>query len=307
MSGIQVLLVAGTHGNEINPPWLFDHINLENNPLKELGINTIKIIGNPLARRINRRYIDRDLNRCFTSEFLNSSNSYEIEVLRAKELINQYGPNGKNRTQIIIDFHTTTAAMGSSLVLYGRRPADMALASLLQFRLGLPIYLHEGDKSQTGFMVESWPCGFVVEIGPVAQGLLDGNIILKTYNILEVFLEEIANIKNDKAHFPDKLLVYRHVKSLDFPRSANGQVSHFINLELQNKNWLPLDLREPLFSSIDGNNVYFDDENLSSFSPVFINEASYSEKNISMSLTHRESWNLEEVWKKSLFSLVNSS
>ena len=67
--------------------------------------------------------------------------------------------------------------MGTSIVIYGRRIKDFCLAALLQNKFGLPIYLHEKDKRQTGFLVEAWPCGLVIEIGPVAQNYYDSKII----------------------------------------------------------------------------------------------------------------------------------
>ena len=76
--------------------------------------------------------------------------------------------------------------MGCSLVVYGRRYPDLAIASLLQASLGLPVYLHEGDSIQKGFLVESWPCGLVIEIGPVAQGMLHSTIVTQTKLAIEV-------------------------------------------------------------------------------------------------------------------------
>ena len=67
--------------------------------------------------------------------------------------------------------------MGTCIVLYGRRLKDFCLAALLQNKFGLPIYLHEKDKAQTGFLVEAWPCCLVIEIGAVAQNLYDPKII----------------------------------------------------------------------------------------------------------------------------------
>ena len=169
MMQLQVLLVAGTHGNEINGIWLFDEWERSSFLINTYGIKTFKVIGNPEAKKAGKRYIHNDLNRSFQEESLLSNNFLNFEGGRANELVNLFGETGQNPCQIALDFHTTTASMGSCLVVYGRRDADLALASLIQNQLGLPIYLHESDKKQTGFLVESWPCGLVVEIGPIAQ------------------------------------------------------------------------------------------------------------------------------------------
>ena len=72
MSRVQVLLIAGTHGNELNASWLFDQWTEKIDLVKTSGISVFREIGNPLARKASRRYLDRDLNRCFSSELLSS-------------------------------------------------------------------------------------------------------------------------------------------------------------------------------------------------------------------------------------------
>tara|TARA_Y100001968_G_scaffold181095_1_gene165840 strand:+ start:77 stop:994 length:918 start_codon:yes stop_codon:yes gene_type:complete len=303
MSGIQVLLIAGTHGNELNAPWLFHQWNQNSKLINTHGIKVLKEIGNPVALKKCQRYLDRDLNRSFNEELLTDSSSNEYEVNRAKDLILNFGPNGQNPCQIALDFHSTTAAMGCSLVIYGRRPSDLAFAALIQHRLGIPIYLHEGDISQRGFLVESWPCGLVVEIGPVPQGLLHERIINQTRLTLEISLEEIAKVQNGNAIYPEKLIIHRHLESLDFPRDINNYPEAVIHPDLQNNDWQPLKKEQPLF--MDANSKV-----VSKFSrddclvPVFINEAAYLEKNIAISITKREVWEFKKSWEKSLKNLV---
>ncbi len=301
-SSIQVLLVAGTHGNEINAPWLFQHWNENSDFLSIKGVNVITVIGNPAALNQGRRYIDRDLNRSFSPELLTSLEVVDQDVQRAREMIDLFGENGVKPCNIAIDFHSTTAAMGTCLVVYGRRKADLALAALIQHNLGLPIYLHEGDKKQTGFLVEAWPCGLVVEIGPVPQGLLDSKIINQTRIAVEVVLDQISKVKTNKAVFPDQIFVHRHLRSLDFPRNSDGVPDAVIHPNLQGKDWRPIKEGTPLFLKFDGTAVHFDLNE--SLVPVFINEAAYSEKNIAMSLTISEKWPFSKEWERSLRKLI---
>ena len=169
MTRCDVLVVGGTHGNEINGAWLVDQWRDQQDLLDTAGLSLALEIGNPEARTANRRYVDRDLNRCFTADLLNQGGQ-EQELQRARQLLAWHGPDGTNPCRVALDLHSTTAAMGSCLVVYGRRPADLALAARVQGALGLPIYLHEADAAQTGFLVEQWPCGLVIEVGPVPQG-----------------------------------------------------------------------------------------------------------------------------------------
>ncbi|WP_269622298.1 aspartoacylase [Prochlorococcus marinus] len=306
MSDIQVLLVAGTHGNEINAAWIFDQFE-ENEKLIDFpGLDIQTVIGNPIARKNGCRYLDRDLNRSFSNDLLNNSGLNNLEIDRAQWLLSKYGPAGTKPSKIVIDFHSTTAAMGSSLVIYGRRSADLALASIIQNRLGLPIYLHEGDPSQKGFLVESWPCGLVVEIGPVPQSLLSSQIIKSTLLILLTSLKEIIKANSDQAIFPNKVVIHRHLKSLDFPRDRLGRIASFIHPKLQGRDWYPIKGGHPLFVDLLGKITYLD---LESFSgeviPLFINEAAYAEKGIAMSLTKREVLDLRKEDFKQLIELFN--
>jgi len=300
---LQVLLVAGTHGNEINGTWLFEEWNKSPFLINTHGVKTFKVIGNPAAKKAGKRYIDNDLNRSFQEESILSLNSSNLEGKRAIELVDLYGESGHNPCQIALDFHTTTASMGSCLVVYGRRDADLALASLIQNQLGLPIYLHESDQKQTGFLVESWPCGLVVEIGPIGQGLLNSRIISQTKLILEALMEQIHQVKNLNIFFPDNLIIHRHIKSIDFPRDDEGNIDGYVHSLRQSKDWQELNKNDELFSKLNGEIIRFEEDE--PFIPVFINEAAYAEKNIAMSFTKRELWNLKKEWKQSLIDLVH--
>ena len=303
MKQLQVLLVAGTHGNEINGIWLFDEWKKSPFLINTHGIQTLRVIGNPDAKKAGKRYIHHDLNRSFKEKSFLSINSLNYEERRASELVDLYGQAGENPCQIALDFHTTTASMGSCLVVYGRRYADLALASLIQNQLGLPIYLHESDKEQNGFLVESWPCGLVIEIGPVGQSLLNSGIISKTKLILETLMEQIHNVVNFNFLFPDKLVVHRHIKSIDFPRDEDGNVVGYVHSERQSKDWQKLKKDDELFLKLNGETIRFEEDE--PYIPVFVNEAAYLEKNIAMSFTKRELWSFQQSWKQSLIDLIH--
>jgi len=300
---LQVLLVAGTHGNEINGIWLFEEWEKSSLLINTHGIKTCKVIGNPQAKNAGKRYLHSDLNRSFREESFLSFDSSNFEEIRANELVKLFGISGENPCQIALDFHTTTASMGSCLVVYGRRDADLALAALIQNKLGLPIYLHESDKKQTGFLVESWPCGLVVEIGPVGQGLLNSKIISQTKLILENLLEQIQHVKHLNLLFPKQLIIHRHIKSIDFPRDEAGHIDGYVHSLRQSKDWQPLKKNDELFYKLNGETIKYEEDE--DYIPVFINEAAYMEKNIAMSFTKRELWDFQQEWKQSLIDLIN--
>ena len=280
----KILIVSGTHGNEINPVWA---INQFNNQFKTIDKNIEYkfIIGNPLAYERGCRYIDNDLNRSFNSIKKNFDNSV-YEINRANFLVNKFGVNGSEPCEIVIDLHTTTSNMGTSIVMYGRRRQDFCLAALLQHKFGLPIYLHEKDEKQTGFLVEAWPCGIVIEIGSVAQNYYDPKIINKFLIIISSLRDEINKLKNNQIKLPKGLIVHIHQGSIDYPRETNGNINALIHPKRMNQDWKPIKMGDPLFMDMLGKTKTYIGED--TIWPVFIGEVAYKEKNIAMSYTKKE-------------------
>ena len=305
MTASDVLLVAATHGNEVNAAWLLEQWQQQPALLDDHGLGLQRVIGNPAARNANRRYIDRDLNRSFQQERLDDPNEQDHETVRARELVQRYGPSGQQPCCIALDLHSTTAAMGSCLVLYGRRPADLALAAMVQGKLGLPVYLHEADAAQTGFLVERWPCGLVIEVGPVPQSLLDARIVRQTRLAVEACLSALSEILHGVGRLPRQLVVFRHLSSRDLPRHQGGQPAALVNPAVLGRNWLPSPSTAFLFQTASGGDlpVALPPE---ASAAVFINEAAYAEKGIALSLTAREVWPVEPTWRPALEQLIRT-
>ena len=219
----KILIVSGTHGNEINPVWAVNQFCKRDNIIDN-NIEYKFIIGNPLALKKGVRYLDTDLNRSFDFKKIFNKTNYEVE--RANLLVEKFGINSSEACDIAIDLHTTTANMGTSIVMYGRRNVDFCLAALLQNKFGLPIYLHENDKNQKGFLVEAWPCGLVIEIGSVAQNFYDPNIINRFLIIISDLRDEINKLKNNLIELPRELFVHVHQGSIDYPREKNGNIKN---------------------------------------------------------------------------------
>jgi aspartoacylase len=299
----RVLVVAGTHGNELNAPWLLDHWRQHPDQLQQCGLAVELVIGNPAARAAGRRYLEKDLNRSFDPLLLQAGDSVPAEVQRARQLLQRHGPGGSQPCLVALDLHSTTANMGNSLVVYGRRPADLALAAALQQQLGLPIYLHEADARQTGYLVERWPCGLVIEVGPVPQGVLQAAIVNQTRIALEAALACLAAAAAGRLRLPDRLVVHRHLGSLDLPRLADGSPAALLHPQRQGRDWQPLRPGDPLYVDAAGRTLPYRPQAGSedrTVWPVFLNEAAYGEKGIALSLTEREVWRCEPQWGEAL-------
>ena len=302
----RVLVVAGTHGNEINGPWLLDQWRQHPALIDSEGLDVQLAIGNPAACAQGRRYLDRDLNRSFRPDLLKkasvSAAESDREMMQALALLKQFGPEGQTPCDLVVDLHSTTSAMGNCLVVYGRRPVDLALAALVQHRLGLPIYLHEADSAQQGFLAERWPCGVVIEVGPVPQNVRRSDIVLQTRLALEAVLAAIRSVRLGTARYPGQVVIHRHLGSLDLPRRSSGERDSLVHPNLQDRDWHPLKSGDPLFIDAESRTSVFEGED--EIVPLFINEAAYAEKAIALSLTKRERWPLPKDWKEALDELL---
>ena len=103
--------------------------------------------------------------------------------------------------------------------------------------------------------------------------------------------------------FPDKLVIHRHIKSIDFPKDEEGNIVGYVHSLRQSRDWQELKKDDELFYKLSGETKRF--EEYEPYIPVFINEAAYVEKNIAMSFTKRELWNFRQSWKQSLIDLVH--
>ncbi|MEB3303444.1 MAG: aspartoacylase [Cyanobacteriota bacterium] len=302
----RVLVVGGTHGNERNGVQLLEHWRQVPGSLATSGLAVEFTLGNPGAIAACRRYLGRDLNRSFAPELLEGALHQEAEVCRARELLAAWGPEGATPCAVALDLHSTTAAMGNCLVVYGRRPADLALAAGLQGRLGLPIYLHEGDPAQSGYLAMQWPCGLAIEVGPVAQGVVNATICRQTQLAVETALALLAEARHGIIGLPRQLVVHRHLRSLDLPRDGEGIPCARVHAQRQDRDWQPIGPGEPLFEGTDGSTLGWIPEHgdPAVVWPVFINEAAYEEKGIALSLTQRDTWDVPSSWGEALGRLV---
>ena len=173
------------------------------------------------------------------------------------------------------------------------------LAALLH-KFGLPIYLHEHDKRQTGFLVEAWPCGLVLEIGSVAQNFYDPNIINRFLIIISSLRDEINKLKNNQIKLHKDLFVHVHQGSIDYPRDKNGNINALIHPERINQDWNPIKKGDPLFMDMEGNTKVYSEEDI--IWPVFIGEVAYKEKNIAMSFTKKEVLTVSDYMYEEFFN-----
>lgn len=284
----RAVVVGGTHGNEWTGAYLVRHWQKHPAVLAREGLEVEALLSNPKAFAIARRYHDKDLNRCFSETVLAGADGYEPQ--RAAEL---KGPllGGHAPAEVaIFDLHTTTAAMGKSLVISKLSAFNVALCAWLKRRdHDVHIYRWVESGEDPGFLCSIADGGFSIEVGPVANAVLDATMLAWTADLVSACLDFTAHWADpafQEAQQGEQVVVHTHAAHVDYPRDDDGLPSAYVHPELMGTDFHPLEAGAPLFVGFDGEVTTYDGPE--GRVPVFINECAYYEKGIAMTLTEPE-------------------
>jgi aspartoacylase len=182
------------------------------------GFETLLQIGNAKAVEACVRYIEKDLNRRFSLRDLSNPACDSYEDLLAKEINETLGPKGSGETvaDFIVDLHTTTSNMGTSVILDSEDPlAWQAAAALQAGDAELTIFTWKGDTGESAFVHTIAPSGFALELGPIPQGVLRADIFLRTAATVHQLLDFFERFHRGEAEVVDTAEIYEGVGLLD--------------------------------------------------------------------------------------------
>jgi len=283
-----VLLVGGTHGNELTGIHLVNHWKKQQfeNQFSDLSLNGLKLnylIANPLAIKANKRYIDHDLNRCFKRADLNDSWLTSREQLRAKEINNQFGLQGSSGTDFIIDLHTSTTNMQTNIVLTKIDPFHLQLAAYLKQQLTNVVITSESELMDDHHFLESIaPKGVLIEVGPIAQGTIDYACFDITQKVVRACLDFVEKLNQGHSFdFSDNLEIMNYHSKIYFPTDDEERITAAVHPSLIGKAYPKLIEGDKLFKTFDGEDVFYQGD---STYCAFVNEAAYYDQKIAMCL-----------------------
>lgn len=274
-----LVIFGGTHGNEVTGIEVLKLMEKRNYFGK--NVNLIGHFSNKKAYELGKRFVDKDLNRSFTKDTIKNG-GYLHEERLAKEIYDKFG-NDKN---LIIDIHTTTANMGKSIVLTKINQFNLSLISFLQeIHKDLKVFYWK-ENEELAFLNTISPYGFALEIGPVANNILNCKIIEDTLVLVEDILDFAE--KHNKNMLPElnkEIVLYEGVDYLYYPKDEAGERFGYIHDEFQNNDFKPLFKGDRLFKTyIDTNLEYNGEDGLYA---LFINEGAYYGKNIACCLAKK--------------------
>ncbi len=281
-----VFVVGGTHGNERTGVTLVQHWLQNPAEVQRETFTTQLLLGNPKAIQKNVRFIDRDLNRSFLSQYVDGETAQTHESGRAREIVATLQSGHTGKRTFAIDLHTTTAHMGITLIT-NTDPVNLAIAADVQKRLpGARIYCFADSHRINSCLRAAADGGIGVEIGPIPQGLVRHDTLEITAEVVQEILQTLETFNHGHFTLPDPHLpVYLHDRHMLYPKMPAGAAPFFIHPALEGRDYQPLVPGQPIFQDLNGRVVCY--EGLDTGYPVFINEAAYYYENIAFSLTRK--------------------
>lgn len=280
----RVLIAAGIHGNETTGIFLVKKFKRFPNLITRSSLKTETILANPQAIELGKRYVDVDLNRCFSPQVLNQPQPNQYEAKLAQKIYQQIIAS---RIDFIIDLHTTTSNMGLTLLLSSDRPFNLRLAAFLAANNPEVKIVYTTHNIEKNRLRNICPLGLTIEIGAVAHQVIDPVLFAKTERLIFDSLDYLEN-NNRGLTLPstDTATVYFLNQTIDFPRDSDGAIAGIVHPQLHGNDYSVLNPGDPMFIMFDNTTIYY--RGKTTVYPIFINESAYWEKKIAMCLTTKK-------------------
>ncbi|OCQ95081.1 aspartoacylase [Nostoc sp. MBR 210] len=282
-----VVIATGTHGNEFTGIYLGKKFEQLPKLIQRHSFDTRVLLSNPKAFAAARRYIDKDLNRCFATADLQNPQLASYEDILAKNIYYLLAEESKNQQQVIIDLHSSTANMQLTIILGSQHPFILQLAAhLSEINPDVRICYSQPTRD-SNFLCSISELGFAIEVGPVAQGVLNAELFQKTEALIYQVLDYIESYNQGLFQRQNPTLTYyQYTGVIDYPRNEAGEIIGMIHPQLQFRDYQPLNPGESIFLTLEGSAIAY--QGTSTIYPIFINEAAYYEKGIAMCLTQKK-------------------
>lgn len=276
-----VTIVGGTHGNEVTGVYFIKKWQKKN---ESYLFNLNFYFGNPAAIKDCRRYVEKDLNRCFSKE-LQLKKPDNLELKRAQELKEKI-TSTDGPADFIIDLHTTTGPMGPTIIITDDTRLTLNCAKFVVKKMPEVKIIREIlQPAKNHFLTSLAPSGVIVEVGPIPQGVLRHDVFEQTEQIVSHILDFLTQWKSqDFKSIAEKTPFYEIIGTLHYPKNPEGELLGMIHKNLQKKEFSSLVKGDPLFFLFNGETINYTGEEVW---PIFINEAAYYEENIAMVLTKK--------------------
>lgn len=290
-------ICGGTHGNEMSGVYMLRELKKQS--VGPAGTALITVLSNPRAVESCRRYIDKDLNRCFTSHLLSDPVTDETpyEQKRAHELNAQLGPKGsREAVDLLCDLHNTTSNMGLCLIFYSSDWIPLHILKYLQSQMTTtPVRAIFVDlPASEAYSLESvGKHGFAIEVGPQPNGVVRADVYNLMKEAVDLTFEFVQKFNAGHIFEGGEVEAYTMEDPVDYPRDpTTGEITASVHSQLQDNDFKLLRPGDPIFKTFSGETVTYEGEELYTF---FINECAYYEKKIAFLLGEKVRLNLPPI------------
>ena len=276
----QITVVGGTHGNEWLGPVLIDRVESEQTFLGG-AIRVSTLLANPRAYQAGVRFIDKDLNRCFTRQILSGSESY-YEHQRAREIHKLLG----NSDNFIIDLHSTTSNMGLTVIVSSKDKVSLRAAAYVQQHMPeVKLIQSDRDLKVSKTLNSISGLGLSIEVGALPNNVVRHDLLEGTEKIVHLLIEYLEHaVYGPDLSIPDYVYAYRFRDKILFPQDEKGNITGFIHRDIQDRDFQLLRKGDCVFFDRFGNPAAYDGED---GYPIFINEAAYYQERVAFIVTDK--------------------
>lgn len=286
----RLAITGGTHGNELSGIYIVRE--MQKRAIHQDGAASIvAVLSNPRATDACRRYLDTDLNRCFTEALLSAplTDTSPYELRRAHELNAELGPKGSERAvDLLCDLHNTTSNMGLCLIFYSLDWIALHIVKYIQSKMPtVPVKVLQLDiPIAEAYSLESvGKHGFAIEVGPQPHGVLRADIYNMMKEAVEHTMEWLHKYNAGSIFEGGEVEAFVSERSMEYPRDpATNEISAVIHPQLQDNDFKLLRRGDPIFISFTGETVKYDGDELY---PFFVNEGAYYEKRVAFNLAKK--------------------
>ncbi|XP_053189997.1 N-acyl-aromatic-L-amino acid amidohydrolase (carboxylate-forming) B-like isoform X1 [Scomber japonicus] len=294
----RIAVCGGTHGNEMSGVYMVREMQKQKVDIAG-SVSVTTCLSNPAAVDACRRYIETDLNRCFTNALLSGpiTDSTSLELRRAHELNALLGPKGSSEAMdLVCDIHNTTANMGLCLIFYSLDWITLHIFKYIQSKMtSAPVRAIQLDiPISEAYSLESvGKHGFAIEVGPQPHGVLRADIYNVVKEAVDLTLEWLQKLHSGTTFEGGKVEAFSLVRSIDYPRDpTTSEITAAIHPDLQDNDFELLQPGDPIFKSFSGETVKHEGEELY---PFFVNECAYYEKKIAFHLAQKKTLTIPSI------------
>jgi succinylglutamate desuccinylase len=270
----KVIIFGGTHGNEwTGVAVVKNYAESLKEEFKDLDLTFI--LANPIAHELNQRFKDEDLNRAF--QYLQEDRPHSFENQRARELkdLITKGPC------FIIDLHTTTSNMGKTLIISHDHSLNFQISNEVLKKVSETRVILSPDPHRK-YLASKSETGLMIEVGPIANGVIDASVLEDTIEILK---EILSSLSTPPTLTSGSLEIYEEIEDVFYPQNDVGELKAFVHKDFQGKDFIPVKGKYIPFRSFQNEDITLKTEE--TLFPIFINEAAYYPKGLAYTLCRK--------------------